>query len=96
MSVLFGAPRPITYKGLALIGVISATLLVGASAMPTSVQSPPPRRAQADAVIGSDGPTGSPAQFRLKEERDRVVLRFTDQLVYLESVFANATPGSPA
>ncbi len=50
---------------------------------------------QLGAVSASVTP-GSPGHFRVKEERDRVVLRLTDQLDYLGRVFANATPGSPA
>ncbi len=133
MSVLFRAPRSIAQKGFALMGVIATTLLVGASANPSSTASSVAPGRQASGVIVADGPTrpvprqaqrttqddetvrikrggeleqgsghpstattGSAAQFRLKEERDRLVLRFTDQLVYLESVFADATPGSPA
>ncbi len=41
---------------------------------------------------------GSPAQFRLKEEGDRLA-RYVDlagQLEYVGTVFAEATPGSPA
>ncbi len=54
-----------------------------------------PALEQLGAVSASVTP-GSPAHFRVKEERDRVVLRLTDQLDYLGRVFANATPGSPA
>jgi hypothetical protein len=111
MSILFRAPRAGARQGLVLIGVISTTLLVGGSAMPSGAQSPRELRRDASAVAVGEGraqgttpvgghsfttTNGSPAQFRLKEERDRLALRLTEQLVHLQSVFANATPGSPA
>ncbi len=39
---------------------------------------------------------GTAVQYRPGESRDGLVLRLTDQLAYVKSVFANATPGSPA
>lgn len=121
LSVLLRTLRSTAPRGLALIGAIATTVLVGASAIPAGAQRLGAERqravlvqAEATTQVGEtvttrpvrdleqvNGPssiatTGSPAQFRLKEERDRLLLRFTDQLVYLESVFANAMPGSPA
>ncbi len=39
---------------------------------------------------------GSPVQSRPEESREDLLLRLTDRLAYVESVFANATPGSAA
>ncbi len=38
----------------------------------------------------------TPVQSRPGESRDDLLLRLTDRLAYVESMFANATPGSPA
>ncbi len=55
-----------------------------------------------DARLEQSGPhscatdTGIQVRYRPGESRDDLVLRLTDQLAYVESVFTNATPGSPA
>lgn len=47
-------------------------------------------------AVSTSATPGSPAHFRIKEERDRLVLRLTEQLDYLGTVLGDATPGSPA
>ncbi len=86
--------------GLATFGGAAAIWLGGAEARPaqsrlatTVVEHP--ALAQLDARF-ADATPGSAAQFRVREESDRVVLRLTGQLDYLGAVVANATPGSPA
>lgn len=100
--ILLG-PRSIVLRALVVIGAISLILGVGLVADgPTQSLSTDAhaadqsRRTVATDTIGRLGSSGSPAQFRLKEERDRLVLRLVDQLVYVENVFARATPGSPS
>ncbi len=95
-----------TGTGHSVEGVRSPAGLLGAAASAGTEARPAESRlattvvghevlAQLDALFANAAP-GSAAQFRVKEERDGLVLRLTGQLDYLGAVFANATPGSPA
>ena len=88
-----------TKRGLLAAALLTQALAVGAGGVAGAAAGPDgdDQRARVDSLL-TGTTAGSPAQFRLVEERDRLsrVSKLADELDHVERVFRQATPGFPA
>ena len=86
-------------SGVLAAGLVAAALAASASGAAGAAPGPNGGNVELERVdtLLTGATSGSPAQFRLVEERDRLrVNDLADELDYVGRMFRQATPGSPA